>query len=765
MMPGAGMKAQASAEMLLILAVSTVIIMLVIMMAQQQITTVQAQKDSMDAQNAVLDLSAAAREVYAQGEGSKKMVFVRLPGSYDPGRSYVGNRSIGIRAAGTDYVSLENFNVHGYLPSGSGGQWIWVVSEGNRVRIGLALMELSRNRVYVVMDSNSTASQSFSIKNTWVRNISINLSTTWTTAEVSVGGIPASIPLGANATEPITVQFGSSEEAAGFYYGSIALEAVDGTGATESAVVPVTVEVINPDKMLPIMDVQGPLISSIYQVPVPAVKYEPLELLVNATDVLTGNNSIRGCLIDADNSGNWQTMLPEDGAFNQPSELAIFNYTSGFSLGPHTIRARCADSMNNTGPLAYYYFNVSEADLLGPIVIQMRHTDFATTMSNISVGGVATDAYTGVNSIAGCNVKVGTLGSWVPAEPDDGTWDSVSENFTYYVGTLPVGIYPVFYQCNDSVGNQGGVYNDTIGVVDVDFIVALDRSGSMAWNVTNFTNSNTVSATSTGWSNVKSLTITATNGDPANVTTQIRSSVANCLTSYNITINGVEKASGNTTSTSNVNMTDAINLSGLYPPFNVTLWLKRNATGCTAYNSLFSLQQLPPKMDAVKNSSKAFLDIAGNNVQAGLVSFSTSATTDDTLAIMAPVNQTALKNSIDSLSASGSTCIECALRNACTELNSSRSRPTATKVVVLLTDGVGNVCYGSGSCSGTECMGCSVAGGVYCRDRDVTVYAIGFGSDVDDAELTNIALITGGDYYFAPNVETLTAIFQSIGRH
>jgi hypothetical protein len=46
----------------------------------------------------------------------------------------------------------------------------------------------------------------------------------------------------------------------------------------------------------------------------------------------------------------------------------------------------------------------------------------------------------------------------------------------------------------------------------------------------------------------------------------------------------------------------------------------------------------------------------------------------------------------------------------------------------------------------------------------VTVYTIGLGSDVNDTELTNIALLTYGKYYFAPDAATLQAIFQSIGR-
>jgi Mg-chelatase subunit ChlD len=161
-----------------------------------------------------------------------------------------------------------------------------------------------------------------------------------------------------------------------------------------------------------------------------------------------------------------------------------------------------------------------------------------------------------------------------------------------------------------------------------------------------------------------------------------------------------------------------------------------------------------------------FIDIAGTQIQAGLVSFTTTATTNKQLALMGASNQTALKNTIDSLSPTSYTCIQCALYNACTELNSSRSRPTATKVVVLLTDGMSNYCNGSVSCTqgSATCMGCDMQGAAYCRERNVTVYTIGFGSDVDDSELTNIAFLANGYYYFAPNVATLTAIFNNIGR-
>lgn len=743
----AGRRAQVSMEFLFVLAISIVIITLIALLAQGQMGTVQKQRDAADAQNSLLDLSAAAKEVYAQGEGSRKLVFVQLPSGYEANRSFVGNRSIQIRADGTDYVSLEDFNVRGYLPTAPGRYWVWVTSEGSRVRIGLAMMEFSSNRVYVVMERNATATESFSVKNTWIRNITVYTSTLWNASEVSMDGVPAGFSLDLDGTQLITLEFASAPDSGGFYLGEITLDATDGQGATEAVSIPVTVYVIGADIVQP--DLAGPVITSIYQWPSPGSKFEPLLMTVVASDEATGNNTIKSCEISADLAA-WEVMEAVDGAYDTPAEAAQHNYSAGFDLGIHSMRARCTDVANNTGPIAYYFFNMTEADELGPIVIEMHHTEYPTTLSNVSVGGTATDAYTGNSDVASCLVKLDS-GEWVNAPPDDGAYDSPTENFTYNAGVLPVGYHVVYYLCTDSLGNVGGIYNDSFGVVDVDLMLVLDRSGSMDWNVTNATSSTSVSAASTGWSWVKNLSVTEKNGDIANFTVELRSTVAGCLSSYNITINGLPMATDGTMATSYTYLTGSMNISQFEPPFQVALWLKRNASGCSAYNRFLSVQQAPRKLYAAQSAAKTFLDISGSATYAGLVSYSTSATTDRQLAVMEPANQQALKDAIDALVASGGTCIECGLKYGADELTSVRGRPTATRVIVMLTDGQGNA-------------GDSIAGAVYCRDRNVTVYTIGFGNDVDDVELTNIALLTHGDYYFAPNAETLTSIFMNIGK-
>lgn len=743
-----GRLAQASMEYLLILAAALVIITLLAMLAQGQMETVQKQKETSDIQNSLYDLSSAAREVYAQGEGSRKLVLVSLPSGYDPGNSSVGNKSIRIRAYGTDYVSVENFNVRGYLPDAPGRQWVWVISEGNRVRIGPAMMELSRNRIYLVMERSSSVATSFSVTNIWTRSVLVTPMTDWSATEVSMSGVPASFNLSTNGSDQIGLEFSSSENASGFYLGEIILVAADGLGASETVIVPVTVFVIGYDAP---HDLSGPIITSMNHVPNPAVKDQPLIIVATASDDQTGNSTIISCELRADGAAAWQAMVPIDGSYNAPNETVEYNYASGFPLGMHSIQAHCTDEWGNTGPTAFFVFNVSEADQLGPIVIQMNHTGYPTTLSNISVGGIATDAYTGNSNLSGCMVKLNS-GSWQTAVSDDGAWDSPTENFSYNVGPLAVGYYQVFYQCNDSVGNEGGIYNDSFGVVDVDLMLVLDRSGSMSWTVTNASNTTLVNTPNTGWTRLKNMTVSEKNGDLANLSVEMYASAVGCIASYEARINGNVVGSGNTTSNSYTYITSTVNVSAYEPPYDVALYVKRTHTSsCTAYNRFFGLNQHPIKMIAAKDAAKTFLDISGSATYAGLVSYSTSATTDRQLYIMNPANQQALKDAIDAMVPLGSTCIECGLENAANELTSVRGRPTSTRVIVLLTDGMGNV-------------GSSIDGAVYCRDRNITVYTIGFGGDVDDTELTNIALLTNGDYYFAPNAETLMDIFMNIGK-
>ena len=88
------------------------------------------------------------------------------------------------------------------------------------------------------------------------------------------------------------------------------------------------------------------------------------------------------------------------------------------------------------------------------------------------------------------------------------------------------------------------------------------------------------------------------------------------------------------------------------------------------------------------------------------------------------------------------------------ELTSARSRyPNSTRVEILMTDGQNNIDPPNPNSEAATA-----------RDDSIIIYTIGFGGDADADQLTNIALLTYGKYYYAPDAATLTYIYSHIGQ-
>ncbi len=165
------------------------------------------------------------------------------------------------------------------------------------------------------------------------------------------------------------------------------------------------------------------------------------------------------------------------------------------------------------------------------------------------------------------------------------------------------------------------------------------------------------------------------------------------------------------------------------------------------------------KIADAKTAAKSFVDkLNGTYDQAGLVSFSTTATLDQQLLIMNSTNKTTLKGKIDSLSASGYTNIGDAISAATTELVSARSRASAAKIQVLLSDGEANRPYGNPAKDKEYAINKSKQA---CRNNTV-IYAISLGGDADRELMQKIANITSGEEYYAPSSGQLQEIFDQI---
>ncbi|WP_292463733.1 VWA domain-containing protein [Methanolobus sp.] len=108
-----------------------------------------------------------------------------------------------------------------------------------------------------------------------------------------------------------------------------------------------------------------------------------------------------------------------------------------------------------------------------------------------------------------------------------------------------------------------------------------------------------------------------------------------------------------------------------------------------------------------------------------------------------------LSNAIDTITADGLTAIDEGLYVANNELSSVDGNST----IVIMTDGIDNAGYHS-----------LLEEAYRAKANNTTIYTVGFGnteSEVDSI-LAEIASITGGEYYFAPNSSVLKEIFTGI---
>ncbi len=159
-----------------------------------------------------------------------------------------------------------------------------------------------------------------------------------------------------------------------------------------------------------------------------------------------------------------------------------------------------------------------------------------------------------------------------------------------------------------------------------------------------------------------------------------------------------------------------------------------------------------PKIDQAKVAATTFVDFNGwdsNDDQMGLVSYSSNATTDQTLTR----TYSLVKADINVLVASGGTGTGEAITAATIELNSIRHNPNALKFQVLMTDGLTNTGSSSNSAAITA------------KNRGIVIYTIGFGADADATELQNIATITGGQFYQAFDQNALVDVYNLIAQN
>ena len=144
------------------------------------------------------------------------------------------------------------------------------------------------------------------------------------------------------------------------------------------------------------------------------------------------------------------------------------------------------------------------------------------------------------------------------------------------------------------------------------------------------------------------------------------------------------------------------------------------------------------KLDAAKTASKIIVDTTEKwaekynkeNFGLGVVQFASSSTT-----VCVPnVDYKFIKDCIDIMEDGGGTCIHYGLETAILQLDAVNSK---NKIIILMTDGVGEDDYAT------------LEQARNAASKGIKIYTVGFGYDVEEDHLKEIAEIGGGEYRFA----------------
>ncbi len=135
-------------------------------------------------------------------------------------------------------------------------------------------------------------------------------------------------------------------------------------------------------------------------------------------------------------------------------------------------------------------------------------------------------------------------------------------------------------------------------------------------------------------------------------------------------------------------------------------------------------------------------------------------------------NSVTLNDTINNWEAGGNTCICCGINEAKDRL-STQSNESRFKSMIVMSDGAANApCAeqgvtgdldGDGTTDTAKDDAIQAACDAF-NDKNITVYAVGFGEDVDQTTLEGIASCGNGDYHSAENLEEIIEKYEQIAQ-
>ena len=163
-----------------------------------------------------------------------------------------------------------------------------------------------------------------------------------------------------------------------------------------------------------------------------------------ATDTLCSITSVEYNV----DGGAWTAADAVDGTFDSPNEDYTFT-TAALADGTHMVCVRATDAATNTTAEIDYATDEFTIDNTPPTVAIDALTPDPTNDDTPTFTGTATDTFSNITSV---EYKVND-GAWTAATASDGTFDSLSEGYTFTTAALTDGVHTVYTRAIDAVGN------------------------------------------------------------------------------------------------------------------------------------------------------------------------------------------------------------------------------------------------------------------------------------------------------------------------
>lgn len=131
-------RGQTALEFMLIMSIALLILLMTVTLSNDQGGAINTRKTELSASLAASDIANAAREVYGQGSGARKLVLVAFPRSYNASLSAISSPYIRIHVGRTDYVQTFPFQVVGTLPSRPGTFEFSVINQAGVINVSVS---------------------------------------------------------------------------------------------------------------------------------------------------------------------------------------------------------------------------------------------------------------------------------------------------------------------------------------------------------------------------------------------------------------------------------------------------------------------------------------------------------------------------------------------------------------------------------------------------------------------------------------------------